>query len=818
MKWSSIFFLFLFVLTSCTTEKKIASNFSKYVNEDAIFALEIKNHAIVKDSLAHNDVLIKVGAFPKYEEFRKHLKILNRVPQDTPGLLVFSRTAQDSLGFLYITNRTSDLFTNDTKGLVTKEEIPVDQETITRYEFNNTQLFARIVENEILIGSSLDMLLKDGKLPKPLESNAAFDLLYQTSDKNKALTLYLNLKNKDVLLSTFLSDLPNIAPTGLKNWTTFDIIGGKNQLKLNGVGRFTKTLPSKLSLFKNTSPVVNATPSFAPKQSNAIISYSFDNYATFSKNQQQYLDLNTTANPVFNTVEEIGIMHVQGEKVILLNTFGTENIADFLVSNRKSASEIQGKAILELSKVDFLNSSFQPLIQNFQANYCTILENAFIFSKSKEILQTVISKYNKGETFLKNQHYKRAMNNAAEAATMLSVSDGSHAKYILEENLEKASNLEKADISKFTIVSQIVADGELFHANISAMRKDVKAVAMTKSSNLVFELEHTIATTPQFVTNHLNKQQEIIVQDVTNQLYLFSNTGELLWKKQLNSKIQGKIHQVDVFKNDKLQLAFTTKNEFLVIDRNGNNVKRFDKYFEGEPLQALAIFDYDKKREYRFVVTQKDKVYMYDRKGKIVSGFKYTKATAPIREAPQHMVIGKKDYLTFLLTDGTFRALNRKGELRVKAKENIEFSNHSIRLHKNSFTITDKNNKLCHIDVKGNVKRIGLGLNDFHKMDANSKMLVYLNDNVLSVNGKKKELELGAYTQPRIVSMGKNTYISITDIQNQKIYVFDSALNLLPSFPLHGVSETDFGDINNDGKTAMVAANSEKSLVVYQLN
>ena len=87
----------------------------------------------------------------------------------------------------------------------------------------------------------------------------------------------------------------------------------------------------------------------------------------------------------------------------------------------------------------------------------------------------------------------------------------------------------------------------------------------------------------------------------------------------------------------------------MILDRNGKEVKPFVKKYEGGNLNGLAVFDYENKKDYRFVVTQGNKVFMYNNKGSIVSGFKYTKAESAILQAPKHLAIANKDYLVFTL-------------------------------------------------------------------------------------------------------------------------------------------------------------------------
>ncbi len=820
MRWLTPFFLFFLFLSGCIKEKKANHTLSRFVTENTAMVFEINDLSFLKDSLAANDFVTELTNFPNYQRIKKLIGFLKYAPDDSPGLLLFFQNDKDSLDVFYATNYNPDFFRMDSLIAKTVELLPIGKDTIAHYEVEGTQLYSKVINNHVLMGSSKEVLLTAGTKDLALRTDLSFEKPYQSSDKTKTATLFLNANKSEHLLSVFFKSLANLNTSSFKNWTAFDWVGGKNHIGLNGVGMFNDSLKNPINLFKNTEPLPNTTPLFAPKKSDAILSYSFENYSTFAKNQQHYLELSSPLDSPFSAVEEIGFIYLNSESALLLNTHGTENIADFLVGIRKKATDYQGNIILELSKTDFLNTSLRPIVVDFEANYATILENAFVFSKTKNILQTIISDYKKDNTFIKNPGYQEVLKKSVSAATLLSISNAKHLKKTLRDQLTKtnAEHLEKTKISDYTFTTQIVADGNYFHSNVSALQTNGAQSDGSTNEIVKMTLEQPLAATPKFVLNHLNKKNEIIAQDINNTLYLFSINGELLWKKELKSKIQGAIQQVDIFKNGRLQLAFTTVNEFLVLDRNGNEVALFNKSYKGTPLNPLAVFDYDKKREYRFVVTQGENIFMYDRKGKIVRGFKYTKAEKPIRDAPEHFVIGNKDYLAFLLEDGTFKAFNRRGEPRVSAKEKLNLSNNPLRLHKGKFTVTDKQGKLCQIDPKGNVKRIGLGLDEFHTMDATTRVLVYLNENILSINGKKTELDLGAYTRPQIFVIANKVFIAITDLQNQKVYVFDEQSKLFPNFPLYGNSTVDLVKLNDTDGLGLVTQLEDNSLAVYRLN
>ena len=56
------------------------------------------------------------------------------------------------------------------------------------------------------------------------------------------------------------------------------------------------------------------------------------------------------------------------------------------------------------------------------------------------------------------------------------------------------------------------------------------------------------------------------MQDDSNTIYLISKSGEILWQRKIEGEIMGEAAQIDIFKNDKLQLLFNTKTEVHLID------------------------------------------------------------------------------------------------------------------------------------------------------------------------------------------------------------------------------------------------------------
>ena len=102
--------------------------------------------------------------------------------------------------------------------------------------------------------------------------------------------------------------------------------------------------------------------------------------------------------------------------------------------------------------------------------------------------------------------------------------------------------------------------------------------------------------------------------------------------------------------------------------------------FKDEITQALAVFDYDKNRKYRFIITQGKEVLMLNSEGKKVKGFKFNKSISDIIFPPQHFRIAGKDYITIAEKNGQLNILSRVGKPRILAPKAFDFSNTPISL------------------------------------------------------------------------------------------------------------------------------------------
>jgi hypothetical protein len=818
---SILLFLSAFLLiTSCSTKKEQNASLLTFIPDNTAIIIKINDLNSFSQEIEGNEILTKLKTTDLMKRISSRLNPLKFINGESAGLLSISQGVSNEFDFTYISSDTIPLIKLDSVQNKSKEVFTYKEYEVQKFQIEEDEFYTTTFTNKQLLSSSqtiLENIISDSDEKK---LNPTLEKLYEVSNSAKLGHLWLNLNASDALLKNLLETNEAIKVSNYADWVSLDIDLGEEGIYLDGITIATDSANNFLRLFSKTKPLSTITTQLAPEAVDSYKSYTFNDYKAFAKNQMEYLNTDVALDSLLNTVEEIGIAKDGSQPVVFLKTFGTANITDYLKNIQTNSFEFQGGEIMELGQTSFLNNCLNPLITNFTARYSSILGDTFIFSEDAQTLENIIVQYKSGNILEKTTLYKNAEELTTQESTIFSLANADgFQENLKDDGLEEiAKEIGQLNFSDYLFGSQQIAETNFFHTSYF-VKKNSKTTTSTGVTTLYdVQLDAHIALNPQFVTNHRTNRKEIVVQDVDNVLYLISTKGKVLWKKQLEGAIQGKIHQVDIYKNGKLQLAFTTNNQFLIIDRNGKEVAPFTKSYEGGNLNPLAVFDYEAKKDYRFVVTQNKKVFMYNNQGAIVSGFKYTNAEDIILNAPQHFRVGNKDYLVFQLSNGTLKILNRVGNVRVKVSEKIDFSENDVKLNRNKFTLTTSKGLLYQIDTKGSIQKTNLNLNSDHGMDATSKTLATMNDNILSIRDKKVALDLGVYSKPKIFYLNDKIYVSVTDIQSQKSYLFDSQTEPIPDFPVYGTSVPDMSDMNMNKKPELVIKNQDNSITVYEIH
>ncbi|MDR0873213.1 MAG: hypothetical protein LBN27_07080 [Prevotellaceae bacterium] len=201
--------------------------------------------------------------------------------------------------------------------------------------------------------------------------------------------------------------------------------------------------------------------------------------------------------------------------------------------------------------------------------------------------------------------------------------------------------------------------------------------------------------------NETDSTDKTLIQDTENNLHLLDSKGKILWSVPLGKPILGsRFYQIDYYGNKKTQFIFNTAEKLYIIDRKGRNVEKYPLVLPAEATASLAVFDYDRKKDYRIFIPARDKrIYLFKKDGTRPADWQFGETAGIVGLPLQHFSLDNKDYIC--VNDGT-RAyfLNRKGEERIKPKSKFTPVG-KFRLRGKYFYIGHKQ-----IDTDGNVKDV----------------------------------------------------------------------------------------------------------------
>jgi len=645
--------------------------------------------------------------------------------------------------------------------------------------------------NQLLISS-----LKDISFPKSIESKYLdFHKVAKTISQEVPANLFLaQKKNKEFIGGIFPENLVK----NLASWTAWDLFLEKNTLRMSGSSlRRADSLP-QLPLVKNkkkTSDIYR----IIPQTFQEIFYFSFEEGLIPT---EFYFDFQ-------QDISSVSFFSFQGDSLAVLQSINpTETLRYFTILKTDS---FQGESIYNIEEFSDIQSFFSIFGKELQPKYIYKNEENLIFSQKKETLEGLINAIQMKQTLSERKAFEN-----------LQQKSSSQTSFIAIENLQKNSSF----VEKFPSLAQkygyaslqISPQDEFYLLTFTTTTGEGEGkLAIPQEEGIEERFQITLdkeaRTLPKFVTNHRTNKREVVIQDIDNQLYLIGNDGKILWKRRLDAPIVGEIFQVDLFQNGFLQLAFNTEHSLWVIDRNGREVAPFPISYK-EAILPLQIFDYERTKDYRFVVCSQNQIHLLDKKANPIKGFEKSHVPNGLGETPKHLRILGKDFIVFPEKEGTLSILHRNGTTRIPLSQKFDFSNNPITLYKDFITFTTRSNKQFYIDGNGGIRSESLGINMPYFFDCLKDIPVILSGNILLLNKKKIELPFAEYDRPTLHWVGNRFLCSVIDTQNNKLYIFNSKGDLLPYFPIFSISQADITSEN--GKLLLTFLKEKNILSVSQ--
>ncbi|WP_298246653.1 hypothetical protein [uncultured Christiangramia sp.] len=784
--------IFCLLLISCAEDSDSILNNTDLIPDSAeVIFVSPSSEQLEKDLMQHEAIFNSGDLKDLNNEAKDLLKYINSAKETT--LYIDS----DSIGSIFsvlIIHKDSTSLALDSIQNKQVETFKEEDIQFKKVKLEKSEFYQRDIANLSIFSKSKYAIVQAKRSNKsnPKEFEKALD----ASDPNKTSLIY-----EDSMNVMFFSEMFSEAdlPKKKGNWNVLDLHANESELIYNGISIHPNSEASKN--FTSIADFKHEVARFCPEDFITIVSIS-------SGLKLQNKD--TAANLDFlDKISDISSIKVKPGNIHIWNAIDTELVKNRLFHEYELNERFRE---IDIFKGDFAVPELllDPEI-NLSSGYFIVIDHFIIASEEISVLENLIVNFQNGKTLSENPQYARMLNSLSSESSMLAITNISAAK---ELGTLEASDFKKGSLAAFQVISEETYDH--LHGIIA---EPTEADRLSKGAEQIATIttNQPIAGILQFFRNHETDQMDILVEDSGNHLSLFSNKGSMFWTKKLDSQISGKVHEVDLFKNGNKQLAFSTSFQLEVLDRKGRDVEPFPKKFNDALTQPLAVFDYDNNRKYRFVLTQNNKVYMLGPKGNSIKGFDFDGTKSTIIKAPKHIRLGNKDYILVQEESGRLQILSRQGSIRVPTSNNFNTSENEWYGYKSDFIITQPEGNLIEVDQNGKVDLKSLDLAENNRLVANANHLVYLNENELVIDDFSVNLDFGLYTDPQLFEIGRKTYVSITDTQAKKVYVFNEKAELLPGFPVYGTSEVDLANADLDKRLEMIVRGGDNEILLYKL-
>ena len=685
----------------------------------------------------------------------------------------------------------------DTDSLFNGKSIVYEQDTIYSTLFKKKTFYTVVLNGTEFISNQklfIENCIRDQKLFGTLAKNPVFKKGLASLDNNAALNIIVltDRLNTDLYFNSSLKI--KWQDTGI--WQFLDLVETDKQIA-SGIGLSKDSIGIINDIFASVQPVQHDFSHLEPFALDESVTLSFDDFERFVNNLNRHKiyapQQAVEGRKMLSGLKALAFFKENANQAVILKL---SDLSDINIDEYEKINSINDYDVYKFSYNKLIDSYFSNILPSVSANFFTIIDDNLLITASQSYLEKILNDIQNHSTLSQSKTYQ---------ALKGEVPDDYH--LVLFKNKLKIKDKNYMKIQTFKIES-----GTVF-TNLA-----LKSFMADKGQTLIeqvlsYDLSEFPKTDPQLVFNHKTKTYNIIYQDKKSRLNLIDLKGKTLWQTELKGDIIGKIREIDLFRNHKLQYTFVTPHHWYVIDRLGRNVEEFPKHFLQKITQGISVFDYEHNRKYRFGITQSNKFRLFDNKAQKVKGFK-VKTKKDIAYPPQHFRIGNKDFIQMTGIDGKLYLLNRRGQKRIKISKTFETTRNRWGIFNRKFVNIDDKDKLIAIDLSGKIKSGKVNLSNRILSEIKYGTIAAVAGNKLLINKKIIELDLGTYSRPHIYKSGNQIVIFITNTDNNKVYAFDKTGELLPNFPIIGHQVLDF----QSGKDAhyLLVYDHTHNLIVYK--
>jgi hypothetical protein len=659
-------------------------------------------------------------------------------------------------------------------------------------------------------------------------------ILFQfASIKSDAGNLYVNFSQlyQSTLMNSSLRESIPLLKDFAKS-CMLDVKVDKDFISMNGFTLDSLKRNPGLSRFQAQKAVKFEVARFIPNYCKTLIHYGISNIDSY---------LGSTKKPdsmTLNFGDEIAVCFPEQDSkgaIIFVEIKGKE------ISSFDTGEYFESYSGYEIKSFNgrIISKNFNQLIPIASLQFFISIENFIFVSQEVVDLKRLIDAIEADDTWGKSlsfqQFYERGLQESNVSVFFRNPSDLDNG--ILKKWKPLIDSLHLSSISWTSL--QFSALDKNFYTSVNiGIGPNEKEIKQTKQRVEASSFRLPNSSAKAFVVkNHVTSNSELILQDSTFKFYLFSPDNGILWHYQTDGMIQS-VHQLDYFKNGKLQYFINTAESLYIIDRLGRDVQGFPKKFSSA-LGFSDIVDYDKSRNYRLIVSTLNKeIFVLDKDANLLEGWAPKRLVSSIVEPPKHYRIGGKDYFIAVSNGGSFHLFTRRGDYQAGfpvtlqpysgeyfLETGTDLVNSYIYIVSNDGSVTKQSldgktktleNLLRGVNSKFYLVRTNEGKSEFYFVRIDSdKIAVFNKTNQLVV---EKQNPGSTSLRPSVIAGSKDKAIfSFFDEEQKMSYLFDQAGNSVTNRPLESTIPPLFA-VDSKTKRIVIYSFYENMIEVTPLN